>query len=92
MLRSNDRSGAVFPFPYKLLPKVYISHNHCQEGTDSTSVAGKHIRRLVVVEPEQGASSCLGGSWSGGVDSGLFKVSLAVRTDSGHSFLRMVCT
>ena len=93
LLHSNSRSGAGFPFPFKLLPELYVSYNHSQEGTNCISVAGKNVRRLLLLEPEA-ASSWLGGSWSGGVDSDLFEVSLAMRTDfdARHCFLRMVCT
>lgn len=60
---------------------VYISYNHSQEGTNYISVAGKHVRRWLLVEPAQGASSRLEGSWSSSVDSGIFKVLFAMRTD-----------
>lgn len=47
-----------------------------------------------MVEPEQGASSWLGGSWSGGAGSGLFEVSLAMRIDfdARCCFLHIDCT
>lgn len=71
----------------------FVSYNHSREGTIHISVGGRNVRRLLL-ESEHAATSWLGGSWSGGVDSGLFEVSLAMRTDfdSRHCFLHMSST
>lgn len=51
LLSSNDPSGAGFPFPFKLSPKLCISWS--QEGTNCISVAGKNVKRLLLNQNKQ---------------------------------------
>lgn len=86
LLHSNNHSGAGFPFPSKLLPKLYISCKHSQDGKFAFLLQGGDVRRLLLQQHLHG----LVVSWSGGVDSGLN----VMRADfnARHCFLHMVYT
>lgn len=80
------------PIPIQTFTRAWCFSQPLQEGTKCISLTGKNIRRSLLLEPEQAASSWLGGSW--GIDSGLFEVSLAMTSDfySRYCFLPVLCS